>query len=95
MIPDNAVPGNEKRVQLFPNPVQIQAVFRYSILNHNRAELSLYDMQGKQVELLFNELKSPGTYDHEISMENLEPGVYFYRFKAGDYMESGKMVILE
>jgi hypothetical protein len=95
LFPDNATSGNEKRVQLFPNPVQTEAVFRYSILTSNHAELSLFDMQGRQVELLFSELKSPGTYGQEISKENLEPGIYFYRFKAGDYIESGKMVILD
>jgi len=95
VIPDYTVPGKKNRVQVFPNPVQTQAIFRYSILTQNQAELSLFDMQGRQVEILINEPKSPGTYNHEISRENLEPGVYFYRFKAGDYMESGKMVILE
>jgi hypothetical protein len=95
VLPDNARPGIEERVQLFPNPVQAQAVFRYTILTQNRAELSLFDMQGRQVEIIFNETKSPGTYDHQISRENLEPGIYFFRFKAGDYLESGKMVILD
>ena len=95
VIPDNALSGNENQVLLFPNPVQSNAVFRYSITTNSQVELSLFDMQGRQIEVLINEPKSPGIYDYEISRDNLEPGVYFYRFKEGDHLESGKMIILD
>ena len=51
VIPDNLSRRNEHRVQLFPNPVQTEAVFQYSILEHSRAELSLNDMQGRLVDI--------------------------------------------
>ena len=57
--------------------------------------MSLYDMQGRLVEFVFREMKSPGIYDHEISVEHLDPGIYFYRFAAGDHRESGKMMVQE
>jgi hypothetical protein len=52
-------------------------------------------MQGRQVEVLISEPKSPGIYEHEISGAKFGPGIYFYRFKEGGHFESGKMVILD
>lgn len=95
VIPDNAMSGSKNQVLLFPNPVQTNAVFRYSVTTNSRVELSLFDMQGRQIEMLINEPKSPGIYDYEISRDDLEPGIYFYRFKEGDHIDSGKMIIMD
>ena len=58
-------------------------------------ELSILDIQGRQVDILLNENKTPGIYHYDISTENLDQGIYFYRFKAGSYVESGKMVVID
>ncbi len=66
--------------------------------------LKVYDILGNEVATLVNEYKSPGTYEvefnsvgarHASSNTNVLPsGVYFYQLKAGDFIETKKMILL-
>ena len=51
-------------------------------------------MLGELVSTLVNEQKKPGYYEYEFNASNLASGVYLYRIKAGDFVETKKMVLL-
>ena len=62
--------------------------------------LKVYDILGKEVATLVNEEKQPGTYEvefnsHSSEIRNLTSGIYFYRLKAGNYIETKKMVLMK
>jgi hypothetical protein len=95
IISREAINGKEGQIQLFPNPIQSTAVFRYVVDSPSRIDLAIYDMQGRLVEMIIGETKLPGTYEQHISREGYESGVYFYRFRSGDQFESGKMIIMD
>ena len=50
---------------------------------------------GEEVATLLNELKKAGTYEVEFEPSGLSSGVYFYRLKAEDFVQSRKMVLLK
>jgi hypothetical protein len=46
--------------------------------------LGIYDVLGRQVATLVNEMKQPGIYRISWDASKLPSGVYFYRLRAGD-----------
>jgi hypothetical protein len=42
-----------------------------------------------------NEAKQPGTYEVTFDGSNFASGVYFYKLKAGDFIETKKMLMIK
>ena len=59
--------------------------------------LKIYDILGREVATLVDEYQKPGTYNYQFSIRNyqLSSGVYFYQLKAGDLIQSRKMILLK
>jgi photosystem II stability/assembly factor-like uncharacterized protein len=67
--------------------------------------LKVYDILGNEIATLVNEEKSAGEYEVEFNISNLSngisakggyaSGVYFYQLKAGNYIETKKMILLK
>ncbi|MBE0571454.1 MAG: T9SS type A sorting domain-containing protein [Ignavibacteriaceae bacterium] len=68
--------------------------------------LKVYDVLGNEISTLVNEEKLPGTYEVEFSPESRiehlpagrqgpASGIYFYQLKAGNYIETKKMVLIK
>jgi len=66
--------------------------------------LKVYDILGNEVATLVNEYKSAGSYEVEFPSGGmrhassttyvLPSGIYFYQLKAGDFIQTKKMVLL-
>lgn len=61
--------------------------------------LKVYDLLGRGVKTLVNEVKGPGVYTVEFSAiggdgSNLAAGVYFYQLRAGDFVQTKKLLLL-
>ena len=52
-------------------------------------------MLGREVATLVNETKQPGEYEVEFNASKLSSGVYFYQLKAGDFIQTKKMILLK
>jgi hypothetical protein len=57
--------------------------------------LVVYDLLGRQVAVLVNEKKAPGSYDVKFDARNLASGMYLYRLTAGSFVETKKMVVMK
>ena len=57
--------------------------------------LKVYDILGREVATLVNEEKSPGNYEVKFDAAKLPSGVYFYTLRAGDFVQTKKMVVLK
>ncbi len=97
----NKVPNIFQLYQNYPNPFNPSTTIQYSIpSNKNSSEgatlvtLKIYDLLGREVETLVNEQKLPGFYEIKFSAANLSSGVYFYRIKAANFVETKKMILL-
>ncbi len=87
--------------QNYPNPFNPTTKIKYTIPNVGRSEaspnkvaLKIYDILGREVATLVNEEKPPGNYEVVFDGSNLPSGVYFYRIKAGSFIQTRKMVLL-
>jgi hypothetical protein len=83
--------------QNYPNPFNPSTRIQYSVVSNQNVNLKVYDVLGNEVAILVNEEKQPGTYEVEFSGQNsvISNGVYFYQLRAGDFIQTKKMIILK
>jgi hypothetical protein len=55
----------------------------------------VYDLLGREVAVLVDEQKMPGTYEVQFDGSRLASGVYFYRLEAGAFVQTRKLTILK
>lgn len=80
----------------FPNPFNPSTTIRYEIATQSNITLKVYDILGKEIKTLVAEDKQPGSYEVQFTMDSgLASGVYFYQLKAGDYIQTKKMIYLK
>lgn len=81
--------------QNYPNPFNPVTTINYQLPMSGNVTLKVFDVLGKEVASLVNEKKEAGSYTVEFSVTNLASGTYFYRLKAGDFIQTKKMIILK
>ncbi|KUG25273.1 hypothetical protein ASZ90_004909 [hydrocarbon metagenome] len=57
-------------------------------------ELRVFDILGKVITTLVNEIKQPGYYEIEFDGGNFSSGVYFYQIISDEFVDTKKMVLL-
>jgi hypothetical protein len=80
--------------QNFPNPFNPATKLKYQIPELNFVTLKVYDVLGSEVITLVNEEKSLGTYEIIWNADNLPSGIYFYQLRAGNFVETRKMILI-
>jgi len=91
----NNLPSEDRLSQNYPNPFNPSTTIRYSLTRHTRVKITLFDMLGREVRVLLEDIKDPGEHLFEFNASGLSSGVYFYRIEAGNYTEIKKMVLLK
>ncbi|MBI5474830.1 MAG: T9SS type A sorting domain-containing protein [Ignavibacteriae bacterium] len=86
--------------QNYPNPFNPTTEIKYLIpeIRSQRSEvghvtLKVYDLLGREVATLVNELQQPGAHSVRFDAVNLSSGVYLYRLVAGGYIQTRKMIV--
>ena len=81
--------------QNYPNPFNPSTKIHYKIAQSEFVNLSVYNVLGKEVVVLVNEIQSPGTYSVVFSADNLPGGVYFYKLETQHFVQTSKMLLLK
>ena len=89
--------------QNYPNPFNASTVIRYELpvpsgvegSVASRVRLVVYDLLGREVSVLVNERKAPGSYSVEFNASGMASGVYLYRLVAGKTVVCRKMVLMK
>jgi hypothetical protein len=79
----------------YPNPFNPFTTIQYSIKERSSVELILYDILGREVEVLVNQEQDVGQYKINLIANGLASGVYFYRLQAGSFVETKKMILMK
>ena|GEM_PF-1754555 len=94
---DDAPPElpSELTLSAYPNPFNPTTMIAFDLPKAARASLVVYDLNGRQVQSLFDEQISAG--HHEIGFDGaaLPSGIYFARLSAGELVKTQKMVLLK
>ncbi|MFO7445318.1 MAG: FG-GAP-like repeat-containing protein [Ignavibacteriaceae bacterium] len=81
--------------QNYPNPFNPVTKIKYAISSTQYATLKLFNILGKEMAVLINEVKQPGNYEIEFDASGLSSGVYYYRLTSGGFSETKKMLFLK
>jgi hypothetical protein len=81
--------------QNYPNPFNPVTSIKYTIPKTSLVRLVVYDVIGREVKTLVNEMKQPGAYNADFDGSNFASGVYFYRINAGTFTDVKKMVLVK
>ncbi len=85
--------------QNYPNPFNPETNIRYQIGQQSLVTLEIYNVLGKRVRTLINEVQDPGA--HSVQWDGLDDsghsvssGVYIYILKAGQFITSRKLALI-
>ncbi len=63
-----------------PNPANDVLNVTYELNQPTRTQVSVIDLTGRKVLDVLNEMQNKGTYQHNIRLDNLAPGIYLLNF---------------
>jgi len=88
--------------QNYPNPFNPSTTIKFTIPNVGdenfrpiQTKLIVYDILGREVKTLVNEIKSPGTYEVKFDASGLSSGIYFYTLQSGTFIQTRKMTLMK
>lgn len=91
-----SIPNQYSLEQNYPNPFNPVTNITFSIAKSEIVTLKVYDLLGKEVETLFNNVQlSTGTYKIMFNGAKYSSGIYFYKLEAGNYSDVKKMVLVK
>ena len=79
----------------YPNPFRERATIRFAVPRRERVRLEVYDVLGRRVGVLLDEEVAPGLYEVHFEAQGLASGLYFYRLRAGRFVQQRKMIIIK
>ena len=98
----NTIPEKIYLSQNYPNPFNPITKINYELRVTSDVELKVFDVLGKEVAVLVNERMDPGSYSVEFDARlstrqgsNLPSGIYFYTLRAGEFIETKRMILLK
>jgi hypothetical protein len=79
----------------YPNPFNPTTVISYSIPNDSKVTLKVFDILGREVTTLVNEVKPAGTYQVNFNGNNLSSGIYIYSLITDKQIITKKMLLIK
>ncbi len=92
---ENSLPKEYFLAQNFPNPFNPSTTINFQIPAAGRVTLKIYDVIGREIVALVDEMKEPGNYDVKFEAPGLSTGVYLYSFRAGPYSATRKLLLMK
>lgn len=86
---------NYHLAQNFPNPFNPTTKIEYNLLKTGMVTLKVYDVLGREVASLVNEVQTAGVKSIEFNAQDLTSGIYIYKISAGDFTDTKKMILIK
>ena len=81
--------------QNYPNPFNTSTTLSYTISQSRHISLSIYNISGQRVVILYDGLQQPGTHTLIWNASDAPSGIYFARIQYGNHIETNKIVLLK
>jgi len=81
--------------QNYPNPFNPSTKINYQISTLSHVRLTIYDMIGREVRTLVDEVEVPGQHVVQFDAGNLPSGAYIYELQSGNGIVHRKMVLIK
>jgi Secretion system C-terminal sorting domain len=87
-------PGQFTLCQNYPNPCNPSTTIRYGLPRRSQVTLTVFNTLGQQVTTLVQGEQEKGYHEVRFDASNLSSGVYFYRIRAGEFVQTRKLLLL-
>ena len=87
------IPKEYALYQNYPNPFNPSTTISYDIPKRCHVLISIYDVLGREVRTLVNKEEPAGSHQVTFDASSLPSGVYFYRFIAGSFVATKKLLL--
>jgi hypothetical protein len=92
---DGTLPREFALSQNYPNPFNPTTNIELRIVNRGLVTLKVFDVLGREISTLVNEMRPAGVYTVRWDASSLPSGVYFYRLQAGAFTASRTMMLMK
>jgi photosystem II stability/assembly factor-like uncharacterized protein len=93
------VPAKFDLSQNYPNPFNPATSINFDLPFDGKVSIKVFDMSGKEVSTLVNDIKTAGYYTINFNASNIASGVYFYRLSAEgngqNFVSTKKMMLVK
>ncbi len=95
VLEDEGLPLRFELMQNYPNPFNPATTIRFSIPEQSTVILTVYDVLGRKVAILIDEELHAGTYSQVFDASHLASGMYLYQLRAGNYVETKRLILMK
>jgi photosystem II stability/assembly factor-like uncharacterized protein len=102
---NNNFPASYSLKQNYPNPFNPTTSISYQLASpstsrsglqaYSHVTIKVYDLLGREIATLVNEIKPAGNYSVKFDGSKLTSGIYFYRMESGTYSQTKKLLLLK
>ncbi|MEI7663238.1 MAG: T9SS type A sorting domain-containing protein, partial [Bacteroidota bacterium] len=94
IAPIPAIPLNVCLEQNYPNPFNLGTTIRFQTVKSSRVKVTVYDLAGREIVVLINELLEPGHHEVDFNNSKIAGGTYFYKLETDGFVETRKMMLI-
>ena len=89
------IPDSYDLLQNYPNPFNPATSINYELPAEGMVSIKIFDISGKEILTLVNEVKTAGYYSVNFNASSLSSGVYFYTISANNFVQTKKMMLVK
>ncbi|MBN2012019.1 T9SS type A sorting domain-containing protein [candidate division KSB1 bacterium] len=94
-VPTSTLPTNLTLLQNYPNPFNPVTTIRFKLPEKSDIKLTLYNLAGKEIELITSGEYEAGHHDIVFDAKHLATGLYFYKLESKSFVDVKKMTVLK
>lgn len=91
----NQIPSSYALGQNYPNPFNPVTYIKVNLPKDDYVTLKVYDILGNEIQTLVDGHFKAGIYNVDFDGSNLASGIYLYTLKAGNFVDTKKMIMVK
>jgi hypothetical protein len=92
---NTGIPSVYELAQNYPNPFNPTTKINFAIPKQGLVTLKVYDVLGREVANLVNEVKTAGNYIVDFDASYLSSGVYFYKLEVNGFSDVKRLMLIK
>lgn len=92
---ENQVESSNEKIHAFPNPAVNFVVIDYVVEKPGLVDITISNMLGEDVKLLFNGYRAAGNYELPLSAKDMPSGMYLLRLEQASGTATAKLMIVK
>jgi hypothetical protein len=89
------IPRKNTLCSAYPNPFNGSTRIRYDLDRQSKVQLQIFDLQGRLVTTLLDDISKPGQHEIHWNADNLSSGTYFVRLQTPSDVHTEKLLLLK